>query len=211
MKRFADLTYTAPVIAAQHRNGTRALAGRQQLHPAPEGLGPKEQVYIAACESCFMASVGADGWPYVQHRGGPPGFLQAIDSETIAMPDFRGNLQYVSVGNLDHDPRVSVIIVDYAARRRLKLMGRGEWVERGAADAGLVERFAGRVGDATVERYLSIRVEAFDWNCPQHIPRRYSAADVAGMLDPLERRIDTLESLLRASGIEPPAAPIVSS
>jgi len=210
MKRFADLTYTAPVVAAQQRNGSRDLAGRQQLRAPPEGLGDREWTFILACESCFMASTGPEGWPYVQHRGGRPGFLQSVGEDTLAMPDYRGNRQYVSVGNLDHDPRVSLILVDYAARRRLKLMGFAERIEAADAEPALVQRFAGLAGEVPVERYLVIRVEAFDWNCPQHIPVLYSVADVANRIEPFARHIAHLESLLRGAGIEPPGAPTLA-
>jgi len=205
MERFADIGFTDGVIAAQHRLGSRAIAGRLQLAPRPDGLGEREQSFIAACESFFIASVGQTGWPYVQHRGGAAGVLQAIDAETLAMPDFSGNRQYLSLGNLSDDDRVALILVDYSARRRLKLLGHANFLDAARAEPALVRRFSAAAGTAMIERYLLIRVVAFDWNCPQHIPLRYSAAELAARVAPLQARIDELESRLRQAGLEPPA------
>jgi len=205
MERFADISFTDGVIEAQQRLGSRGIAGRLQQGPPPEGLGERERSFIATCESFFMASVSRTGWPYVQHRGGAAGFLQAIDDETLALPDYSGNRQYVSLGNLSDDGRVALILVDYAARRRLKLLGRARYLEAAGAEPALVRRFSAAAGSAMIERYLLIGVTAFDWNCPQHIPRRYSAAELAARVEPLQARIDELESHMRQAGLEPPA------
>ncbi len=205
MERFADISFTDGVIEAQQRLGSRGIAGRLQQGAPPQGLGEREQSFIATCESFFMASVSRTGWPYVQHRGGATGFLQAIDDETLALPDYSGNRQYLSFGNLSDDDRVALILVDYSARRRLKMLGHARFIEAVRAEPELVRRLSAAAGSAAIERYLLIRVAAFDWNCPQHIPRRYSAAELAARVEPLQARIDELESRMRQAGLELPA------
>ena len=207
MKRFADLAFTPSVVAAQQRYGSREIGRRLEQRPPPTALGDRECDFIAQCESFFIATVGAGGWPYVQHRGGAAGFVRCIGDDTVALPDYRGNRQYLSVGNLDHDGRVALIIVDFAEQRRLKLMGRARHVDAADADPDLIARLGPSVGNALVERYLLIRIESFDWNCPQHIPLRISPEAVAARLQPLNRHIDHLESLLREAGVDVPQRP----
>ena len=207
MKRFADLAFTATVVEAQRRNGSREIGRQLERRSPPSALGSREREFIAACESFFMATVGEHGWPYVQHRGGVAGFVQAISDDTLALPDYRGNRQYVSVGNLDHDGRVALIIVDHAAQRRLKLLGHARPVDAADLPPALIARLAPAIGAAVVERYLLIRIESFDWNCPQHIPIRYSGIELSARLQPMSEHIERLEALLRAGGIEPPQRP----
>ena len=207
MKRFADIAFTPAVAAAQRRNGSREIGRLLEQRPSPAALGSRERDFVATCESFFIATVGEHGWPYVQHRGGVAGFVQVVHDDTLALPDYRGNRQYVSVGNVDHDDRVALIIVDFAERRRLKLLGHARHVDAAEADADLVALLAPAAGGAVVERYLLIRIESFDWNCPQHIPLRYSPADLASRLEPLASHIDRLEDLLRGAGIEAPERP----
>jgi len=201
--RFAEIAFTPKVKAWQERLGSRQgylrLEGAAETHGA---LGPQEAAFIAQRDSFYMASVGENGWPYVQHRGGPKGFLRAIDAQTIAFADFRGNRQYISAGNLEHDGRVSLIMVDYANRARLKLLGRARTVEA-ADDPGLMEKLALPGYPARVERAVTIAVEAFDWNCPQHITPRYSMEEIEIMVEPLAKRIAELEAerdALKAGG-----------
>jgi len=154
-----------------------------------------------------MATVSDTGWPYVQHRGGRPGFLKVLDATTLAFADFRGNLQYQSVGNLGGDGRVCLILVDYPQRRRLKLLGHARVIDlaelgdKAPALAGQLQ-----IDDAggVVERVLLIEVEAFDWNCPQHITPRFSEREMQAVVEPLRRRIAALEARLRELGGEPP-------
>ena len=129
-----------------------------------------------------MATVSETGWPYVQHRGGSPGFLRVVDSKTLSFTDLPGNRQFISVGNLAHDDRVALILVDYAHRSRLKLLGRLAVHEVAYAE--------------TRHREMTIHIEAFDWNCPQHIPVRFEAEDVQRALDERDQRIRELEKLL---------------
>jgi predicted pyridoxine 5'-phosphate oxidase superfamily flavin-nucleotide-binding protein len=139
-----------------------------------------------------MATIGSTGWPYIQHRGGPKGFLKVIDDHTIAFADFRGNRQYVSTGNLLTDNRVAIIMVDYPSQSRLKLLGRAEILE-GDKAKGWIERVVIPEYKATVERVFVIRVEGFDWNCPQHITPRYTAEEIRQALQPMETRMQNLE------------------
>ncbi len=196
--RFAEIAFTPAVKAAQVRAGSRAAYERFEADAEPhhDRLGPAEAAFLAARDGFYLASVGETGWPYVQHRGGPPGFLRVLDDRTLGFADFRGNRQYVSVGNLGRDDRVAMILVDYPNRRRLKLLGRARLVE--AADAPeLVERLAVPGYRARVERAVLIDVEAFDWNCPQHIVPRFTAEEVArAVVAPLRARIAELEAAL---------------
>lgn len=192
--RFAEVAFTDAVKAQQARHGLRVAPGKQADHAsAPDRLGPRESEFIAARDSFYMATVSETGWPYLQHRGGPPGFLRVLDSGTLAFADFRGNRQYVSTGNLSVDDRVALILLDYPGRRRLKLLGHARLVDA-AEDAELVERLHPPGYVARTERAVLIAVEAFDWNCPQHITVRYSAAELEERTSSLRMRIAELEA-----------------
>lgn len=196
--RFAEIAFTPAVRAQQEARGSRASYARLE-HGAlrNDRLGPEEAAFVEAREGFYLASVGEPGWPYVQFRGGPPGFLRVLDERTIAWADFRGNRQYVSLGNVAGDDRVALILMDYTARRRLKILGHAEACEVGA-DAGLAARLAVPGYDATVERAVRVRVAAFDWNCPQHIPPRFTLEEVERAARPLRERIAELEARLAA-------------
>ena len=137
-----------------------------------------------------MASVSESGWPYVQHRGGPPGFIKVLDDKTLAFPDFRGNLQYISLGNVTADDRVALIMVDYPNCARLKILAHME-VRDLAADPELAARLALPGYKAKVERAFVLHLETFDWNCPQHITPRYTESDIAAAVASLTNRIGT--------------------
>jgi predicted pyridoxine 5'-phosphate oxidase superfamily flavin-nucleotide-binding protein len=139
--------------------------------------------------------VSETGWPYVQYRGGPPGFLRVIDERTLAWADFRGNRQYVSVGNLGGDDRVSLILMDYANLKRIKLFGRAEMLEVGA-DEGLAKQLAVSGYRAEVERAVRVHIAGFDWNCPQHITPRFTLDEVEQAVTPLRERVAELEAKL---------------
>ena len=176
--RFADVVFTNSVCEHQTRMGVVARNERMQALGGPnDRLGPAEAGFIGARDSFYMASVGETGWPYVQHRGGPVGFLRVLDETSLGFADFRGNAQYVSAGNLHHDARVSLILMDYAAKQRLKILGRASLVEE-ADDPALVARLENPNYRARVERAFVITVEAFDWNCPQHITPRFTEAEI---------------------------------
>jgi uncharacterized protein len=196
--RFAELAFTPAVKAAQVREGSRdAYRKLEEGEPHHDRLGPAEAAFLAARDSFYLASLGETGWPYVQHRGGPPGFLKVLDERTIGFADFRGNRQHVSVGNLGGDDRVSLILVDYPNRRRLKILGRARIAEPDG-EPETVARLEVPGYRAKVDRGIVVAVEAFDWNCPQHITPRYTAAEVAEAVAPLRARVAELEAALAA-------------
>ena len=195
MKSFAEIAFTPAVQAVQTRAGSRAAYARMQGETGPgEGLGPREAEYLARADSFYMATVSETGWPYVQHRGGPPGFLKVISPVRLAFADFRGNRQYVTVGNSSREARVSIIVMDYPNRRRLKVLGRLRFEEIEEADPEFV--FAVELPDyrAQPERVAVVELEAFDWNCPQHITQRFTLADIDAASKPLHERIAQLEA-----------------
>ena len=182
---FADIAFTPSVKAAQSRYGSReANHGFELAEDARNELTERETKFIAARDSFYQATVAESGWPYVQHRGGPAGFLKVLDARTIGYADFRGNVQYLSAGNLAANERVSLILMDYANRRRLKIWGRARIVHADEQPE-LVARLEVPGYRARVERGIVIRVEAWDWNCPQHITQRYSKAEIERMMAPL--------------------------
>lgn len=198
--RFFNMMFTPAVKAAQAANGSRqAYAGHDDAAAEPDRLTEKEAAFIAARDSFYMATVGEGGWPYIQHRGGPSGFVRVLSDRTLGLADFRGNRQYVSVGNLSHDNRVSLFFMDYPRRARLKLIGRARIV-----DLDVEPKIAAALADkdyrAKAERGLLIDVEAFDWNCPQHITQRFTLEDLAPETEALKARIAALEAeLVRVS------------
>lgn len=198
-QRFFDLVVTPSVARAQTRAYGAAIAVGGDTSPEP--LGPDEAAFVAARDSFYLASVSETGWPYVQHRGGPRGFLRVLDPRTLAFADLRGNRQLVTVGNAAHDGRVALLLMDYPARQRLKILGRATVVEADA-DPALAATLAPARRGARVERLVRIAVEAWDWNCPQHITPRYTVDEVEALAAPLRARIDELE---RALAARPPA------
>ncbi|MGE0715372.1 MAG: pyridoxamine 5'-phosphate oxidase family protein [Alphaproteobacteria bacterium] len=194
--RFAEIAFTPTVRDVQERLGSRRAYARMEGVPEVTNyrLGDAEAGFIAARDSLYMATVSETGWPYIQHRGGPPGFVRVIDEATIGFADFRGNRQYVSVGNLMTDDRVALFFMDYANKTRLKLFGRATIVD--PDDRETLARLAVPDYRARVERGLMIEVEGFDWNCPQHITERLSLDAVRAMTAPLTARIAELEAEL---------------
>ncbi|MFE6920396.1 pyridoxamine 5'-phosphate oxidase family protein [Nocardia sp. NPDC057663] len=163
-----------------------------QVPEVADRIGPDEAWFIGERDSFYLATVGETGWPYIQHRGGAPGFLKVLDTHTLGFADFRGNKQYISRGNLDHDDRVSLFLMDYAAQSRMKIFGRARVVEA-AEDPELLASLVVDGYRAQVERAVLIEVEAFDWNCRQHIPPLYPRAAVAEAMQVLRDRIAELE------------------
>lgn len=198
---FADIAFTPSVKAAQQREGSRAGYARSFEGPGErfsDRLGEQEAGFIAAQRSVYLATVSETGWPYVQHRGGPAGFLKVLDDKTLAFADFAGNRQLVSVGNLAVNDRVALILVDYAERVRLKLLGRLSVRDLGVANP-LYAQLVSPGYPARVQRAFVIQVEALDWNCPQHIPQRFDAEDVHRALAERDARIAELEARLAGS------------
>jgi predicted pyridoxine 5'-phosphate oxidase superfamily flavin-nucleotide-binding protein len=164
-------------LQSQHgsREAYERMAARGEVD---ESLGEFEREFIAARDSFYLASVTSEGWPYVQHRGGPKGLLRVLDGRTLAFADFAGNKQYITAGNLETNDKVALFLMDYAEQARLKVIGHARVVEAGV-DAELEARVRVAGYRATVERVVVIRVVAFDWNCSQHIPRLLTQEDWA--------------------------------
>ena len=195
--RFADIAFTPNVQQMQERHGSRAQYARMQAGGGPnDALGPREAEFLGQADSFYLATVGETGWPYVQHRGGPTGFVKVLSPTQIGFADFRGNVQYVSAGNAIHDDRVAIIVMDYKNRQRLKLLGHLRFVAVADADPGLVRQVELPGYRARVERVALIDIAAFDWNCPQHITQRYTLAQVEAAAQPLRDRIAELEARL---------------
>jgi predicted pyridoxine 5'-phosphate oxidase superfamily flavin-nucleotide-binding protein len=173
---FAKVAFTPAVKALQVEHGSRAAYARMESEADGDAvLGARERAYIANADSFYLASVSETGWPYVQHRGGPRGFLKVISPTRLAYADFRGNRQYVTAGNATSNDRVSLIMVDYARRQRLKLMGHIAFIDAAAADPALAAAVALPGYPGRVESIATIDVVATDWNCPQHITPRFTA------------------------------------
>ena len=190
---FGSLVFTPLVKMLQERHGSRRQYARMECtETSQQRLGPAETAFLAERDSFYWATTGATGWPYVQHRGGPKGFLKVVDDRTLALGDFRGNQQYVSAGNLLSDNRVAIIMVDYPAQARLKILGRVEVLEGEPAQAW-TDRVRMPGYKAVIERVFVIHVEAFDWNCPQHITPRYTAEEIQDVVRPMEERLHALE------------------
>ncbi len=197
-RRFAEITFTDSVKAAQSRYGSReANRGFELSVDRGDTLGEHERAFIEARDGFYQATVGQQGWPYVQFRGGPLGFLKVLDERTIGYADFRGNVQYISVGNLQADDRIALILMDYPNRRRLKIWARAQVIDEADAPE-LIARLEVPSYRARVERAIVLTVEAYDWNCPQHITPRYTEAEIgAQLLAPLEQALASQEQELR--------------
>ncbi|MFV2033168.1 MAG: pyridoxamine 5'-phosphate oxidase family protein [Gammaproteobacteria bacterium] len=191
--RFAEIAFTESVHQVQQELGSRAGYARMEGgEDYNHLLGTREADFIAARDSFYMASVSETGWPYVQHRGGPPGFMRILDEQTIGFADFSGNRQYVSVGNFRKDDRVSLFFMDYPNRTRFKLLGRVRLI--GSDEPELLAGLEVNDYRARVERGFVIHVEAFDWNCPQHITPRYTKSDIETLMAPLIEQNRTLQA-----------------
>ncbi|BDG03135.1 pyridoxamine 5'-phosphate oxidase family protein [Anaeromyxobacter oryzae] len=196
----SDVAFTPAVKAEQSRRGSRAVYRRVEEGDGWETrITPELAAFLAERNSVYLATASAAGQPYVQHRGGPRGFLRVIDERTLGFADFGGNRQYITLGNLAENDRAFLFVMDYAARRRVKLWGRARVVE---GDAALLGRLAPGGHAARPERAILFEVEAWDVNCPQHIPVKLDAADVETRLESLRHRVAELElenQRLRAS------------
>ena len=195
-RAFSEIAFTPTVRAFQTRMGSRRnYAALDHADERGDTLGEREAAFLTERDGFYQASVGENGWPYVQFRGGPAGFLKVLDPGTLGYADFRGNVQYISAGNIEADGRVALILMDYAQQRRLKIWGRARLVGE-AEDPGLIARLEDPAYRARVERAVIIKVEAFDWNCPQHITPRYTEAEIGRQMEPLHAQIATLRAQL---------------
>ena len=190
---FGKLAFTPLVKELQERYGSRKQYERmEQSGTSQDRLTDFEKEFLAGRDTFYLATTSSTGWPYVQHRGGPKGFLKVIDDRTLAFADYRGNKQYVTTGNLLSDDRVAMILVDYPRQARLKILGRAEIFEGAKAEKWLA-RVRVQGYKATIERVFVIHVEAYDWNCPQHITPRYTAEEIQEGMRSVQERIQTLE------------------
>lgn len=188
----SDVAFSETVKAIQARKGSRATYERMERNGSWEQLITAElKTEIEAQTSVFLATANAQGQPYIQHRGGPVGFLQVLDERTIGFADFAGNRQYITQGNLQENPKSHLFVIDYARRRRAKIWGTARIVE---GDEALMRRLMPAGYRARPEQALLFTVTAWDVNCPQHIPQRFDAADVAAELEARDQRIAALEA-----------------
>lgn len=192
----SDIAFTPAVKAVQSRKGSRRLyAGRDGKGAWPTAISADLKAFIEAQTSVLLATASAEGQPYVQHRGGPAGFLRVIDETTIGFVDFAGNRQYISIGNLTENPKAFLFLIDYTRRRRVKFWGTAKIVE---GDEDLVRQLMPNGYRARPEQVILFAVSAWDANCPQHIPQRFEAADIAAALAQRDRRIAELEEEVQA-------------
>jgi hypothetical protein len=194
---FLDIASTPSVRAAQEANGSREVWQRFDGDRASDRFTENEIAFIEARDSFYLASVSESGWPYVQHRGGPTGFLKVLDETTLGFADFRGNRQYISLGNISADDRVALLLMDYPNRARLKILAHMDARELDAA-SDLASRLALPRYRGKPERAFLLHLETFDWNCPQHITPRFTAAEIETAVSPLRTRIAALEAENRA-------------
>ena len=191
-KKYLEIAVTPSVVEAQKRSFGRAARLESGLDR--DALGPEETEFIAARDSFYMATVSETGWPYIQHRGGRAGFLRVVDPHTLAFADYRGNRQLLSTGNVAANDRVSLFLMDYPRRERLKILGHARVTD---ATSKFLERLVEPEARASVERLFFIDVVSFDWNCPKFITPRYNAAEVEAFLSSHKKQIAALEAELK--------------
>ncbi|MEM6375423.1 MAG: pyridoxamine 5'-phosphate oxidase family protein [Pseudomonadota bacterium] len=191
-KAYYEHLFTQTVRDLQNAQGTQDLYAEamRQHAPADSRLGPSEKRFITLRDGFYMASLSQSGWPYVQFRGGPRGFLKVIDAQTLGYADYRGNRQYISDGNILADDRVAIILVDYPNSARLKLLARAELSD----DAETLARLTDAEYRATPERAVILKLEAFDWNCPQHLPVRLTMEELQPILAPFQQELAELRA-----------------
>jgi len=196
MENYMNIAVGESSAKHQERRGSRQGYQEMSEGPAPAGLGPDEIAFLSERDSIYIASAGEDGWPYVQHRGGPPGFIRVIDATHLAWAERSGNRQFLSAGNLDHDERISIIAVDYPNRQRIKLYGRAHFNPSPTADELASLGFDGRA-----EGVMNVEVVAYSWNCPKYITPRFTADQVRAVVEPLQARIEELENQIKAVAV----------
>ena len=196
-KNFGALAFTDSVKALQEKNGSRASYARMERDKYVDGLTENEAAFIAQRDSFYIASIGENNFPYVQHRGGPKDFVKVIDANRIGFIDFRGNMQYISVGNIATNNNVALIMVDYPSRTRLKILAKAEVVEL-KDDPALFDLLDLSEYKFKPERMIVLHIEAYDWNCPQHITPRYTVEEITEAFAPQRDYITRLEAEVKA-------------
>jgi uncharacterized protein len=190
---FLDTLKTPSIEEARRTNGGDAVWADFPGHRDFDRFTDVEREFIAARDSFYIATVAENGWPYVQHRGGPPGFLRVLDDRTLGFADFRGNRQYISLGNLNVDNRAALFLMDYPNRRRMKMLSHVE-IKELKDDSELAQKLTMPGYKAKIERAMLIHLENFDWNCPQHITPRFTQAELEPALAPIRQRVMDLEA-----------------
>ncbi len=192
-RSFGAIAFTDAVKAIQEKHGSRSAYARMEKETYTDGLTENEIRFISQRDSFYMASIGTNQFPYIQHRGGPKGFIKVLDANTIGFVDFSGNKQYISVGNLATNQNVALIMVDYPSRSRLKILARAEIVEL-KDNPVLFETLNVRDYKNKPERMMLLHIEAYDWNCPQHITPRYTLSDIEEAFAGQRQYISELET-----------------
>ena len=192
-RNFAEIAFTESVKAQQEKYGSRRSYARMEAMERGNEISEAEAEFIAERDGFYLATVGESGFPYVQFRGGPKGFLKVLDAKTLAYADFRGNMQYISVGNLHRNDKAALILIDYARRQRLKIYARIEVIEA-KDNPELIAQLQDASYEAQVERAMVLHVEAFDWNCPQHITQRFTIEEIRELNAPLYEHVAKLEA-----------------
>jgi uncharacterized protein len=193
-RKFTEIAFTPAVKALQIRNGSRASYARfETTGPDNNRVTPEIAAFIQERDSFYLGTVSANGYPYIQFRGGATGFLKVLDDATLGFADFKGNAQYITTGNLAGNDKAFLFLMDYAHQRRLKIWGRATVVDEHSA---LLERLRVPNYEAVIERMILFHIEAWNWNCPQHIPIRYSQQEVDALIAPLQAKIAELEKKL---------------
>jgi uncharacterized protein len=199
MTNNSDVVFPPAARQAQAQRGSARAYEKRLAAGFPDRVTPELAAFIAELDTAFLATVSAAGAPYIQHRGGPKGFLKVLDEQTLGLADYRGNRQYITTGNLADNPRAFLFLMDYARRRRIKIWGRARTVED---DPALLARLSDTDG-AAAEQVILFEVEAWDINCPQHIPQKIDADDVAAVVARLQGRIEELERIVSATRSDP--------
>lgn len=195
-KNYAAIAFTDEVKKMQEKFGSRAGYARMEKHKYLDGLTENEAAFIGMQDSFYMATTGENGYPYIQHRGGPKGFVKVLDANRIGFIDFSGNRQFVSVGNLATNNKVAIIMVDYPSRTRLKLYAQANIVDL-KEDVDLYAILDLQEYDFQPERMIVFQIEAYDWNCPQHITRRYTLEQIEGLFNAQSQHIKELEAEIK--------------
>lgn len=201
--KFAEIAFTPTIRVLQEQDGSREIYARMEQSEEERRyqLTAREAEFIAQRDSFYMATVSETGWPMIQHRGGATGFLKVLGEQHIGFADYAGNRQFISIGNLQNNDRVALFLMSYPEKRRLKILGRVTLLT--PDDTRWMPELCRDIGDKLVQRGLLIQVEAFDWNCPQHITPRFSDAELNQRIQVLEQENRTLRAQLRTQGQEP--------
>lgn len=189
-RKFTEIAFTLAVKKAQEKRGSREIYAKfEQNGPENDTVTPEIAEFIANLDGFYLGTMNANGYPYIQFRGGNQGFLKVLSEKTLGFADFKGNVQYVTIGNLSENDKAFLFLMDYRHRKRLKIWGRARYIE---GDKTLIEKVKDYNDDTEIERVIVFDIEAWNWNCPQHIPVRYSQEEV----DTLKAKITELEKII---------------